>query len=159
MYTSSFAALKTRRNREIGPHAFMEPGQTLSDSRSSGQKHCQRRVQPPIVGSCSLLGLDLPAGQLHENSTRKPPENSLETECVYMGVCTAIDKPSVCVCTCVCIQSQANEAAQRFCQVCTLPGVHDESCQTDVPGLHRQPQATVLNAKTALPMGSLRSTN
>lgn len=51
----------------------------------------------------------------------EPPENSLETDCVCLGVGMAIDKPvSVRVCTCVCIQSQANEVAQRFCQVCSL---------------------------------------
>lgn len=51
----------------------------------------------------------------------EPPENSLETDCVCLGVGMAIDKPvSVRVYTCVCIQSQANEVAQRFCQVCSL---------------------------------------
>ena len=104
MYTNSFAALKTRRNREIGPHAFMGPDQTLSDSRFSGQKHCQRRVQPPRWEPVPFWVLIF---QL-DNSVRihlgEPPENSLETECVHMSVCMAIDKPvSIRVCTCVCV--------------------------------------------------------
>ena len=139
MYTSSFAALKTRRNREIGLRAFMGPGQTLSDSRFLGQKHCQRRVQPPWWEPVPFWVLIFQLDNSMRTGLEEPPENSLETDCVY-GCGYGYRQASVYTCVYMCVYTVTGKWGSPEILSGVHPpvtGVHDGSCQIDVPGLHR----------------------
>ena len=117
----------------------MGPGQTLSDSRFLGQKHCQRTVQPPWWEPVPFWVLIFQLDNSMRTRLEEPPENSLETDCVS-GCGYGYRQASVYTCVHVCVYTVTGKWGSPEILSGVQPpvtGVHDGSCQIDVLGLHR----------------------